>query len=231
MHRRRAFTLIELLVVVVIISLLTLVAVSSYLVAQRNSRDNARKATVASIATALENFYLQNSRYPGVVDPSTGTSYGGQSIQSRLSGTGGNEPFCIVDDTYYFHPQGLCSQANRNLILPTETNQALIRHGRTAYRPEPTWIPELGSFLNVSAYERRYVDSSGGTSAAAQFIASGSDPRAGQPIVADSNGNLSNVNRTMSYRRFNRLSGQGYAVYAVLENARTPTDAIFTITK
>jgi prepilin-type N-terminal cleavage/methylation domain-containing protein len=226
MHKKRAFTLIELLVVVVIISLLTLVAIASYLVAQRSSRDNARKATLASVATALENFRLQSSRYPGVTEPST-TLYSGRTIETWLSG--GSQSFCIKDNTYYFHPSGSCSLATRNTILDSEVNQTLQRHNRSSYRPEPTWIPEIGGLISVSAYERKYLDSTGGTTGTASFMNTTGDANPGMPIVTGSNGNLSSINRTMSYRRIDRATGQGYALYTVLENANNPQDAVFTL--
>ena len=63
-HRRAAFSLVELMVVVIIIGLLsTLVAVQtrSYLVA---SKQNAARAEIATMVSALESFYADQSRYP-----------------------------------------------------------------------------------------------------------------------------------------------------------------------
>ena len=63
-HRRAAFSLVELMVVVIIIGLLsTLVAVQtrSYLVA---SKQNAARAEIATVVSALESFYADQSRYP-----------------------------------------------------------------------------------------------------------------------------------------------------------------------
>ena len=64
LHRRVAFSLVELMVVVIIIGLLsTLVAVQtrSYLVA---SKQNAARAEIAIMVSALESFYADQSRYP-----------------------------------------------------------------------------------------------------------------------------------------------------------------------
>ncbi|MEM8912350.1 MAG: type II secretion system major pseudopilin GspG [Planctomycetota bacterium] len=61
---RTAFSLVELIVVMVIIGLLSsLVAVQtrSYLVA---SKQNAARAEIATIVSALESFYADQSRYP-----------------------------------------------------------------------------------------------------------------------------------------------------------------------
>ena len=63
-HLRAAFSLVELMVVVIIIGLLsTLVAVQtrSYLIA---SKQNAARAEIATMVSALESFYADQSRYP-----------------------------------------------------------------------------------------------------------------------------------------------------------------------
>lgn len=61
---RSAFSLVELMVVVIIIGLLSsLVAVQarSYLIA---SKQNAARAEIATMVSALESFYADQSRYP-----------------------------------------------------------------------------------------------------------------------------------------------------------------------
>jgi general secretion pathway protein G len=63
-HRRTAFSLVELMVVMVIIGLLSsLVAVQtrSYLIA---SKQNAARAEIATMVSAIESFYADQSRYP-----------------------------------------------------------------------------------------------------------------------------------------------------------------------
>jgi general secretion pathway protein G len=62
--RRRAFSLVELMVVMIIIGLLSsLVAVQtrSYLIA---SKQNAARAEIATMVSAIESFYADQSRYP-----------------------------------------------------------------------------------------------------------------------------------------------------------------------
>ena len=62
-----AFSLLELLVVMLIIGLLTGLGISSYVTAQKKSRDNRRKQDLSSISKALEVYYNDWGRYPGYV--------------------------------------------------------------------------------------------------------------------------------------------------------------------
>ena len=66
LDRVRGFSLVELMVVMVIIGLLSsLVAVQtrSYLIA---SKQNAARAEIATIISAVESFYADQSRYPSM---------------------------------------------------------------------------------------------------------------------------------------------------------------------
>lgn len=62
--KRKAFTLVELLVVIFIIGILFTIAAAAYFRAQIIARDDRRKADLAHIATALEQFYQDNGAYP-----------------------------------------------------------------------------------------------------------------------------------------------------------------------
>lgn len=61
---RRGFTFIELLVVITIILLLTSVGLVSYQSANRNARDNKRKADLEQVRSALEIYRADNGSYP-----------------------------------------------------------------------------------------------------------------------------------------------------------------------
>jgi len=59
-----AFTLVEILIVVAIIALLAAVAIPNLLRARINANESSAKATLKTIANALENYYASNSQYP-----------------------------------------------------------------------------------------------------------------------------------------------------------------------
>jgi type II secretion system protein G len=60
----RGFTLIELLIVVAIIAILAAIAVPNFLEAQVRSKVSREHANMRSIATALEAYRTDNTRYP-----------------------------------------------------------------------------------------------------------------------------------------------------------------------
>lgn len=60
----RGFTLIELLVVIAIIGILTSIVTISLAPARAKARDDQRRANLASIAGALQNYYSQQKAYP-----------------------------------------------------------------------------------------------------------------------------------------------------------------------
>lgn len=132
--KTRAFTLIELLVTILIIALLATIATTSFVNAQRNARDDARKTSVASIANALEAFRLVRGNYPGLEAPQTAER-------------------CTANRTYYYHPNSSCHE----LTGPTLEGVAGNGATTTTFNPDPTWIPGMGSYLSPAPTEVRYV--------------------------------------------------------------------------
>ena len=61
---RQAFTLIELLIVVAIIAILAAIAVPNFLEAQTRAKVSRVKGDFSCLATALESYCVDNSRYP-----------------------------------------------------------------------------------------------------------------------------------------------------------------------
>ena len=64
MKTQRAFTLIELLIVVAIIAILAAIAVPNFLEAQARAKVARASSDMASIATALESYRVDNNAYP-----------------------------------------------------------------------------------------------------------------------------------------------------------------------
>lgn len=64
LEKQAGFTLVELLVVIAIIGLLTGIVTVSLAPARIKARDDQRRANLASIATALENYHSQKKEYP-----------------------------------------------------------------------------------------------------------------------------------------------------------------------
>ena len=64
MRRYSAFTLIELLIVVGIISILAAIAVPNFLEAQTRAKVSRVKADMRSLATAVESYAVDNTKYP-----------------------------------------------------------------------------------------------------------------------------------------------------------------------
>lgn len=64
MKRFKGFTLIELLIVVAIIAILAAIAVPNFLEAQTRSKVTRAKSDLRTLATAIEAYAVDNTRYP-----------------------------------------------------------------------------------------------------------------------------------------------------------------------
>ena len=78
----KGFTLIELLVSIMIIIVLTTVGVSSFTIANRNSRNGKRQADIAQVRSALEIYRSTVGNYPPL-----GTSNHGSNFNTLVSAT------------------------------------------------------------------------------------------------------------------------------------------------
>ena len=57
--KAHGFTIVELLIVIVVIAILATISIVTYVGIQNRARDTQRKQDVASIARALEMYYVQ----------------------------------------------------------------------------------------------------------------------------------------------------------------------------
>ncbi len=69
MFREKGFTLIELLIVVAIIAILAAIAVPNFLEAQTRAKVSRAKSDIRTMATAIESYFVDNSRYPSLIAP------------------------------------------------------------------------------------------------------------------------------------------------------------------
>jgi prepilin-type N-terminal cleavage/methylation domain-containing protein len=215
---KRGFTIIELLTVIMIIGILTGLAATSYINAQKNARDNARKTNVNDIATAVESYYRVNQTYPGLIGNEPSFAGGSPVGGTNYFGCMGFGKYGIKTQSvyYYYYPTSQSGSLLSNPSLPCGSSTRPASSGSmvgifdpTTYQPQAAWIPGLGTYMNPIPLEQHYQDSTGGTGFldSGTGITSSSDPLTGGQAL------------TLIYRH---LIG-GYAVYTRLEN--TSSDA------
>lgn len=73
--RLAGFTMIELLVVMAIVSLLSIVALSSYQATQRHSRNGKRLADIAQVRSALEVYRATEGEYPQIAGSPSNSNF------------------------------------------------------------------------------------------------------------------------------------------------------------
>lgn len=85
--RRAGFSLIELLVVIAILGILAGLGTYSFKSAGIRSRDSSRKADIARISNALQQYYIDNKKYPNF-DTTSGAGSRMYSAAWQLSSIG-----------------------------------------------------------------------------------------------------------------------------------------------
>jgi type II secretion system protein G len=82
---RKAFTLIELLIVVAIIAILAAIAVPNFLEAQVRAKVSRAQADMRSLATAIESYRVDNTKYPpSVVDNVLAPAYAPANVRKTV---------------------------------------------------------------------------------------------------------------------------------------------------
>jgi prepilin-type N-terminal cleavage/methylation domain-containing protein len=218
LRRQGAFTIIELLVVIVIIGVLTGIAASSYVTAQRRARDNARKAAVNTIANAVETYYAALKHFPGKIVLATGQQAPEQSLRNC------EQTVDIAGDfAYFYYPFDANSTSTDPSHIPCDKRSATANdpdYTPTSYKPFPTWIPGLGDYLGSPVIDRQYLsyDGSTGSESSGLFDSSGNF----KDVLGADDASGQNFSRTLVYRHLNG----GYAVYTRLESATGDSDTL-----
>lgn len=64
LHQPRGFTFLEIMIVVMIIGLLSTIAVNNFMARKRKAQVISTKATITSVASAVQSFMVSAGRYP-----------------------------------------------------------------------------------------------------------------------------------------------------------------------
>jgi len=73
--RNTGFTIVELLIVIVVIGILAAITIVAYSGIQQRARDSQRDSDIATVAKALELYYVDNGQFP-VIAPNGSTATG-----------------------------------------------------------------------------------------------------------------------------------------------------------
>lgn len=161
--KQSGFTLIELLVVIVIVGLLSAVATTSYLNAQKRARDNTRKTDLHAIATAVESYYAVKKSFPGGIS----STVSAPASLVNCENTDAQKNFF-----YYYFP----------LTTATGCNQRTTTYpsGATTsdFAPFPNWIPGLSEYINPIPVDKYYQGSNGGATSAYSPVESATEATA-----------------------------------------------------
>jgi type IV pilus assembly protein PilA len=75
-RKREGFTLIELMIVVAIIGILAAIAIPQFSSYRQRAYDAAAKSQLKNLATAQEDYYVENDTYLGITTATTGAITG-----------------------------------------------------------------------------------------------------------------------------------------------------------
>lgn len=98
---KRGFTLIELLVVIAILGILIAIVSSSFLTAQKQSRDSKRKTDLEQIRQALETYRSVNNQYPDTANWESALTGGGYINTIPVDPGNGGYDYQYVSSTEY----------------------------------------------------------------------------------------------------------------------------------
>ena len=204
--RHQGFTIVELLIVITILALLTALAATSYLAAAVRSRDSARKASVNTIAGAVETYYSSQQKFPGDayvpgqhLVPTTATKGSCESYNTFTTSTGTGETFPY----YFYKPNVVCGTSSTD----TTISSTYYAYKSAEFKPIGTWIPGLGQYLNPFPSEVKFTNFLN-TSLSDSYLST--DPYELLSIKVPTN----DPSRSILYRNLS----VGYVVYSRLES-------------
>lgn len=141
------FTLIELLIVVVIIALLIVLVIIILLKNITKANDARRKADIAKISTAMEEYYTDNNCYP---DPAILTSCGSNALQPYLASVPCDPvykyPYCYFAQEP--SPTATCYQKYRTLATLKNLSDPDIKAAGCDKDTFCGWESECGATTN-----------------------------------------------------------------------------------
>ena len=157
--RHKGFTIIELLIVITILALLTALAATSYLAAAVRSRDSARKASVNTIAGAVETYYSSQQKFPGDayvpgqhLVPTTATIHICETYDKFFTpASNGTED---IFPYYFYKPNVDCGSTATDTIASITS----YAYKSAEFKPVGTWIPGLGQYLNPFPSEAKFIN-------------------------------------------------------------------------
>jgi len=126
--RRRAFTLVELLVVIAVIAILASLTISILGAVQGKGARSRAQSEVASVAAAIDNYFLDNGSYPPM---DAGASNTTSALYAALCG----------GQKVYFEPKATMLQTNT-----PQTSFADPWGDPYFYSTDPAIIQNVGSF-------------------------------------------------------------------------------------
>jgi general secretion pathway protein G len=134
------FTLIELLIVVAIIAILAAIAVPNFLEAQVRSKVSRASADLRTVATAIEIYYLDNNKYPTMIEPGF---------------PGGVPPLAGSDLKWWYVPDSLSTPISylttSHILCPFDGDKA-----RRDDFPDDIW--RRFSYENIPELEQKFLD-------------------------------------------------------------------------
>ena len=175
-HRSRAgFTLIELLTVIAIIAILTAILLPVFFTVEENSRQSTSMSNMKDIQQKMEQFKLDNHRYPDVLfgySNGTGGSMSGALSRAQANGTAnlyfpGLYPAYIRDYQVFTDPNNTVTGTDTtadtaqlsgvNLVAPCDPTADKTLSGATAsYCSGATGgmvVPTTRRFYKADAYD------------------------------------------------------------------------------